>query len=77
MLRKKAGEKLTVDVVSGSDFPDNLSQYDLIIHCGGCMFNRKYVLSRIEKARKQCVPMSNYGIVIAYLMDILDKIDLN
>lgn len=74
MLRKKAGDGLTVDIVSGPDFPDDLSQYDLIIQCGACMFNRKYVLSRIEKAKSQGVAMSNYGVVIAYLNNILDKI---
>jgi len=76
LLREKVGEKLTIDIVSGSDFPDDLSQYHLIIQCGACMFNRKYVLSRIEKARALNVPMSNYGIVIAYMSGILDKISL-
>ena len=75
MLRKKVGEGLTVDMVAGSDFPEDLTQYDLIIQCGACMFNRKYVLSRIERAKKQGVPMTNYGVVIAYLTRILDKID--
>jgi [FeFe] hydrogenase H-cluster maturation GTPase HydF len=77
MLRKKIGEKLTIDVVSGSDFPEDVTSYDLIIQCGSCMFNRKYVMSRIERAKKQDVPMTNYGVVIAYLAGILDKIDLN
>ena len=76
MLRKRIGEKLTVEVVSGQDFPEDLSGYDLVIQCGACMFNRKHVLSRIERARSQGVPMSNYGVVIAYLTGILDKIDL-
>ncbi len=76
MLRKKVGKNLTVDVVSGSDFPDDLTYYDIIIQCGACMFNRKYVMSRIERARSQGVPMTNYGVVIAYLAGILDKIDL-
>lgn len=76
LLRKKAGERLQVDIVSGSDFPEDLKQYDLIIHCGACMFNRKYVLSRVEKAREQNVPMTNYGITIAYLSGILDKINI-
>lgn len=76
MLRKKVGEKLTVDVVSGSDFPEDITNYDLIIHCGACMFNRKYVMSRIEKARSQGVAMTNYGVVIAYLSGILNKITL-
>jgi [FeFe] hydrogenase H-cluster maturation GTPase HydF len=76
MLRRKVGEKLTCHIVSGADFPENLSEYDLIIHCGACMFNRKYVISRVNAARKQGVPVSNYGVVIAYLSGILDKIDL-
>ncbi len=74
MLRKKVGEGLKIDVVGGSDFPDDLTEYDLIIQCGACMFNRKYVLSRIDKAKAQGVPMSNYGVIIAYLNNILDKI---
>ncbi|HWR62313.1 MAG TPA: [FeFe] hydrogenase H-cluster maturation GTPase HydF [Clostridia bacterium] len=76
MLRGRIGEGLRVDIVSGTDFPEDVSGYDLIIHCGGCMFNRKYVLSRIERARAAGVPMSNYGVVIAYLSGILDEIDL-
>lgn len=76
MLRKKVGENLKVDIVSGTDFHEDLSSYDLIIHCGGCMFNRKYVTSRVDKAKNQQVPMSNYGVVLAYLSGILDKIDL-
>ncbi len=75
MLRKKIGDKLQIDIVSGKDFPINLSAYDLIIHCGACMFNRKHVLNRVEQAKQQHVPMTNYGIVIAYLNGILDKID--
>lgn len=74
MLRKKIGENLRIDVVSGVDFPEDLSNYDLIIHCASCMFNKKYVLSRINKAKEQNVPITNYGIVIAKLAGILDKI---
>lgn len=74
MLRKKIGQGLTIDLVSGNDFPEDLTTYDLIIQCGACMFNRKLVLSRIEKAASQGVPMSNYGVVIAHLSGILDKI---
>ena len=76
MLRERVGEGLTIDIVSGSDFPDDLSPYNLIIQCGACMFNRKYVMNRIEIARAAGIPMSNYGIVIAYLSGILDKINL-
>jgi len=75
LLRKKAGDGLQVDIVSGADFPEDLTRYDLIIHCGACMFNRKYVLSRVDKAVEQKVPMTNYGITIAYLSGILDKIN--
>lgn len=74
MLKKIAGENLTVDIVSGTDFPEDLTPYSLIIHCGGCMFNRKYILSRINKAKKQDVPVTNYGIAIAKIKGILQKI---
>lgn len=76
MLKKRVGEGLTVELVSGTDFPEDLSSYDLIIQCGACMFNRKYVLSRIERAKKQQVAMTNYGVTIAHLTGILDKISM-
>jgi len=69
LLRKKYGN-LSVTVVSGTDFPKDLTKYNLIIHCGACMFNRKYVLSRIEEAKRQNVPITNYGIAIACLQEI-------
>ena len=74
LLRKRIGERLKIDIVSGNDFPEDLSGYNLIIHCGACMFNRKYVLSRIGQAKTQKVPMTNYGIAIAHLSGILEKI---
>lgn len=74
LLRKKVGEGLTIEFVRGSDFPADLGQYDLIIHCGACMFNRRYVLDRLEKAQAAGTPMCNYGIVIAHLNHILGKI---
>ena len=70
LLRKKVGESLHIDIVSGTDFPTDLSSYELIIHCGGCLFNRKYVLSRIDRARCQHIPMTNYGVAIACLNGI-------
>lgn len=76
MLRKRFGDSLAVDIVNGTDFPKDLSGYDLIIQCGACMFNRKYVMSRIERAREQGVPMTNYGVTIAHLTGILDKISM-
>lgn len=75
MLRKKFGAGLQIDHVSGTDFPGDLNKYDLVIHCGACMFNRKYVLNRVAQARNQHIPMTNYGVTIAYLTGILDKID--
>ena len=74
LLRKKIGEGLQIDMVSGSDFPKDLSKYDLIIQCGACMFNRKHVMNRLDSASHQQVPMTNYGITLAHLMGILDKI---
>lgn len=74
MLRRKLGEGLQVDIVSGSDWKASLDSYDLIIHCGGCMFNRKHMMSRIADARNQKVPITNYGITIAKLAGILDEV---
>lgn len=74
MLRKKLGDGIKIEVVGGSDFPAELSGYDLIVHCGACMFNRRFVLSRVEAARAAGVPMTNYGILIAKLSGILDKV---
>ena len=75
LLRKRIGEKLSIDIVAGTDFPQDLTPYSLVIHCGACMFNRKYVLSRIERARLQNVPMTNYGVAIAFLNGILSQIE--
>ena len=74
LLRKRFGEELQIDIVSGADYPKDLTPYQLVIHCGACMFNRKHVLSRIERARQQGVPITNYGIVLAALTGILDKV---
>lgn len=74
MLRKRFGEGMQIDMVSGTDFPDDLSGYDLVIQCGGCMFNRQFVMARIQKARESHVPMTNYGVTLAHLTGILDKI---
>ena len=75
LLRKRIGENLQIDMVAGTDFPQDLTPYSLVIHCGACMFNHKYVLSRIERAREQHIPMTNYGVAIAYLNGILDQIE--
>lgn len=74
MLWKRFGESLSVELVSGTDFPQNLTGYDLIIQCGACMFNRKYVMARVQRAKEQGVPMTNYGVTIAHLTGILEKV---
>ena len=75
LLRKRVGEGLTVDLTAGADFPEDLSSYDLVIQCGACMFNRKHVMARISKAKEAGVPMTNYGVTIAYIKGILDKVE--
>lgn len=67
MLRKKIGESITIETVSGNDFPKDLKKYDLIIHCGGCMATRKHILNRIRAAKNQNVHITNYGMAIAKL----------
>ncbi|MFR4405853.1 MAG: [FeFe] hydrogenase H-cluster maturation GTPase HydF [Anaerovoracaceae bacterium] len=78
LLRKKAGENIEIVNVSGNDFPDRekLKDFDLVIHCGACMFNRSHVMSRIREAREAGVPVTNYGIAIAKLSGILDDVKL-
>lgn len=79
MLRNKYPD-IQITNVSGSDFPKQLVDnngkplFDLIIHCGACMFNRSYMLSRQEEAEKANIPMTNYGIFIAVIQKILDKV---
>ncbi|MEG2212517.1 MAG: [FeFe] hydrogenase H-cluster maturation GTPase HydF [Clostridiales bacterium] len=75
LLRQRYGENLTVDLVSGADFPADLSGYDLIVHCGACMFNSKYMLHRMAAAAAAGTPITNYGVLLAKLGGILDKIE--
>lgn len=74
LLRQKLGSKLQIAIASGADFPEKLRDYDLIIHCGACMFHRKHVMSRVTEAKEQGVPITNYGLAIAALTGILDQI---
>ena len=74
ILRKRFGEGLQIDVVGGADYPTDLTPYDLVIHCGACMFNRRHVLSRVERAREQGVAITNYGVILAALTGILDRV---
>ena len=77
LLRKRFGETLHIDIVSGADYPEDLTSYDLVIHCGACMFNRKHVLSRIERARQQGVAITNYGVILAALTGILERVKID
>lgn len=77
LLRKRIGEGLRISFVNGRDFPKDLSPYDLVIHCGACMFNRRYVMERISTSQEQHVPITNYGMAIAFLTGILHKIEMD
>lgn len=73
MLRKIAGGDLNIEYMVGYDFKENVEDYDLIIHCGACMVNRKSVLNKIKACKEKNVPITNYGMVIAYFTKILDR----
>ncbi|MCL2791048.1 MAG: [FeFe] hydrogenase H-cluster maturation GTPase HydF [Desulfobulbus sp.] len=72
-LRDYTGRQLDFAFTSGGEFPEDLSPYRLIIHCGGCMLNAREVLSRQKRARLQQVPITNYGIAIAHMQGILKR----
>ena len=74
LIRKKIDPNIKFDIVSGNDWNIDLSQYDLIIHCGACMFSRTQMLNRIKDVKKHKIKITNYGITIAYLNSIIDKI---
>ena len=72
-LKEKLGFEVEYDTTSGTEFPDDLSAYKAVIHCGGCMLNEREITYRIKCAEDQGVPVVNYGILIAYLQGILDR----
>lgn len=72
-IKKHTGKEIEFEFTSGKGFPEDLSGYALILHCGGCMITEKEVMSRMEKAQEQNVPFTNYGILIAYMNGILKK----
>ena len=73
LLRSRIGEGLSIDNVRGRDFPEDLSSYDLVIHCGGCTFNRRAMLSRIQACVAADVPVTNYGLALAYMAGVFDR----
>ena len=72
-LTQYVGGKLQIDNSRGHDFPENISEYKIIIHCGACMWNRREMLSRIMKAKEAGVPITNYGLTIAYSLGIFER----
>ncbi|MEI8377469.1 MAG: [FeFe] hydrogenase H-cluster maturation GTPase HydF [bacterium] len=72
-LTQYAGGKLEFTHYAGHDFPENIADYKLIVHCGACMTNRREILSRIIKAQKAGVPITNYGLAIAYALGIFER----
>jgi len=72
-LFKYTNKKINIKTVSGTEFPEDLSEFSLIIHCGGCMLGDREVLYRTKCARDAGVPMTNYGVVIAYMKGILPR----
>ena len=74
LLKLKTGKDLIIDHVSGCEFPYNLDKYNLVIQCGGCMQNRREILSRINKCEQVKVPITNYGICISELQGVLARV---
>jgi len=72
-LRQYTGGELHFTTVQGHDFPDDLADYRLVVHCGGCMWNRREMLSRILRCREAQVPITNYGLTIAYALGIFKR----
>lgn len=72
-LNDYVGGKLNFTTVQGQDFPDDVSPYKLVIHCGACMWNRRTMLNRILKCRRAGIPITNYGLVIAYSLGIFER----
>jgi [FeFe] hydrogenase H-cluster maturation GTPase HydF len=73
-LRQYLGMDIQIDTYAGRDYPDNLQQYKLIIHCGGCMLTRREMLNRVEKAKEAQVPITNYGIAISFLQGVAKRV---
>jgi [FeFe] hydrogenase H-cluster maturation GTPase HydF len=73
-LEKKVGGKLIFSFCTGADFPENLMEYKLVLHCGACMFNRKQLMTRLVRCLDQNIPITNYGIAIAHLNGMLDRV---
>ena len=72
-IREYTGKEIQFETTSGTQFPDELGEYKLIVHCGGCMLNEREMKYRLSCAEDQGVPITNYGILIAYIKGILKR----
>ena len=72
-LRQYVGGPLDIAMTAGHDFPEDLAEYRLVVHCGACMWNRREMLTRMWRCRRAGVPMCNYGMTIAYTLGIFDR----
>jgi len=72
-LREYTGKRIEFEFTSGTEFKDDLKEYDLVVHCGGCTLNEKEMKYRIEKAKENGVPITNYGVAISYMNGILQR----
>jgi [FeFe] hydrogenase H-cluster maturation GTPase HydF len=73
-LRQYAGGDIAIDIKVGADFPEDLRPYALVIHCGGCVVNRKLMLARLYRAQRQGIPMTNYGVAISFLQGVAPRV---
>jgi [FeFe] hydrogenase H-cluster maturation GTPase HydF len=73
-LRQYLGTKLEIEVYAGRDYPESMKDFKLVIHCGSCMLNRRETLSRIQFAKQAGVPVTNYGMSIAYVQGVLERV---
>ena len=73
LLRRYTGRAIEIDISSGNEFPENLKEYSLIIHCGACVLNDREMKYRMEKAMAASVPMTNYGVAVSFMRGILKR----
>lgn len=73
-LRQHIGGDIQIDTSCGRDYPENLREYKLIIHCGGCMLTRREMLFRVHKAQQEGIPVTNYGLCIAFIQGVIERV---
>jgi [FeFe] hydrogenase H-cluster maturation GTPase HydF len=73
-LRQHIGGDIQIDTSCGRDYPENLKEYKLIVHCGGCMLTRREMLFRIHKAQQEGIPVTNYGLCISFIQGVIERV---